>query len=375
MLYKPEDMSSPVSPGLTHNPELRVYFSAVTGRQYAELLIGEYVLESFAYIAQELEPYRPWFAGMMLDSGAYSMQTQKREVNLQKYIDFAAPRQDAYDVIVSLDVNKDPEQTMRNTDTMWDAGIRNVMETFHYEEPIEALLEILKRAPKFGNWIGLGGIVKFSNRTSRNRFLRPLSEVLQDFPEVRVHGFGLTSVTDALPLFSCDSTSWLREYSAFRGSFNINILKTVFQCFTDREIMEMLKKKYRRLPRIQAFSLEEEGHLDLEGLIDLKKEGPGWSHSGTEKQMARATFQKAMKERDDHTLEGDDDAGATRPTGPGTVPDGEGTGSRAERASRLLEAARTAEDGSSAGDSGQAEGQGGGDRGGGRSFLLDLPDD
>lgn len=281
------------APGLSHDPDIRVYFGACVNRWAAELLVGEYVLESFAYITGEINPYRPFFAGMMLDSGAFSVKSKGQEVNLDEYVEFAGNRQEYYDTIVNLDVDGDPDQGLKNAEYMIEQGIKDVMEVYHFGEPREVLVGICERAASRGNWIGIGGMA-VRRKIERKKFLGDCQEVLDDFPEVRVHGFGMGTDTDACRLFSIDSTTWFRELAAFRGTWNPGVLKEVMACLTDREIIEILKKKYRRLPILEKFTRE-----DQEQLLDLKpreRTAKGWGSVSRYKVSAASIKNAALRQ-------------------------------------------------------------------------------
>jgi hypothetical protein len=147
---------------------------------------------------------------MFLDSGAYSAYTKSERIDLASYIDFVKETRDLWRLVAALDVIGDHEATWRNYLAMRDAGLDNVLPTFHYGEPWSMLEEMLSVAP----YMAFGGLVGASEGAQRawlddvwNRAVDPHTRR----PRIGVHGFGMTTIGLMLryPWASVDSTSWL----------------------------------------------------------------------------------------------------------------------------------------------------------------------
>ena len=95
---------------------------------------------------------------LVLDSGAFSAFTQKKEVNLANYCDFCIENEDHIETVVNLDVIQpgSPEVAaaagMANFQIMLDRGIK-AMPVFHARENLKWLDQMLDRT----DYIGLSG--------------------------------------------------------------------------------------------------------------------------------------------------------------------------------------------------------------------------
>jgi hypothetical protein len=143
--------------------------------------------------------YREW----VLDSGAFSVLTTGKQIDLSEYIETChrvlaskhPPRE-----VYALDVIGNWRESLRNTEAMWKAGIKAIP-TYHSGEPVSVLTSIARDYPK----IAIGGIAGLSHRA-----LPLLEQVFARVWPKRVHCFGMTS-TDVLmhlPFDSADATSW-----------------------------------------------------------------------------------------------------------------------------------------------------------------------
>jgi hypothetical protein len=213
-------------------------------------MAGCHVLESFAIKAREpwMVRYRPTFAGMMLDSGAYSVMSTGATVDLDAYIAYAVEHGRAYDIIVSLDVisgdvTERVKQGLRNWRRMRDAGL-DPLPVFHQGEPWSVLMDLASTGK-----VGLG-------------FQRPiacadewLDGCFTHIPEgTRVHGFAMANekYTGRYPFHSVDSATWvyeLKALSALKGQGS-----DVLQYMTQAELLRLVVLKYQRLPMASAWA-------------------------------------------------------------------------------------------------------------------------
>jgi len=147
---------------------------------------------------------------IFLDSGAFSAFTQNVQIDIEEYIAFIKEHQSNLEVYANLDVIGSPKGTWMNQKIMERAGL-NPLPCFHYGEDLKWLHRYLNTGYEY---IALGGMVPISTRDLIKWLDTLFAEHLTDsngFPIIKVHGFGLTSLTLMLryPWFSVDSTSWV----------------------------------------------------------------------------------------------------------------------------------------------------------------------
>lgn len=229
---------------------MKIYLASPGNKLHAECMGGMHVLESFALKAQQpwMVRYRPTFAGMMLDSGAYSEMSTGKPVDLAAYIDFASEHRGGYEAIVNLDVISGDvtarvDASAKNLTAMRAAGL-DAMPVFHQGEPWSVLEDIASCGH-----VGLG-------------FQRPI-RCAEDFLDgcfsrlastCRVHGFAMAGerFTRRYPFTSVDSATWfheLRALSALSGQGS-----DVLQYLTQSELLALVVTKYRRLPAASAWA-------------------------------------------------------------------------------------------------------------------------
>ncbi|KKM77523.1 hypothetical protein LCGC14_1369130 [marine sediment metagenome] len=146
---------------------------------------------------------------LFLDSGAFSAWRKKEEININEYISFIKKNIDYIDTYANLDDITDPEQTIKNQKIMEKEGL-SPLPCYHYGEDIKYFEYYLERY----DYIALGGMVPISTKDLQ-KWLDPIfSKYVCDqdgIPEVKIHGFGMTSLKLMLryPWWSVDSTSWV----------------------------------------------------------------------------------------------------------------------------------------------------------------------
>jgi hypothetical protein len=220
-----------------------VYYAGVNTSPFCEAFVGLPVLETFADLRDVVAPYRPLFSRVALDCGAYSARTRGINIDLGHYIEFCLARPGFYDFVASLDViGGTLKENISNWCDMVDRGVP-AMPTWHTGEPPSLLKDYCEEAPK----IGLGITRPNNKMPPPAEVRRMLDAAFEHVPSGHpVHGWGLTNYTD-YPFHSVDSTTWLREYldiRAYRGQGS-----AVLRCLTNREIIELVQKKYERGPR------------------------------------------------------------------------------------------------------------------------------
>lgn len=165
------------------------------------------ILFSYHYFAKHLELLKEWRTKykitILIDSGAFSAWTANVSIDIDQYIIFLKRLRPRYYAV--LDDIVDPDKTIYNQKHMEKAGL-NPIPTFHVGEPEKYLHYYLDRPYKY---LALGGMVRAENL---DEFLHGVWPIIYGKrPDLRVHGFGLTSV-DAIapyPFYSVDSSSYL----------------------------------------------------------------------------------------------------------------------------------------------------------------------
>lgn len=125
------------------------------------------------------------FSKLMLDSGAFSAWRQNISINVQDYIRFIKNNNIQYDVIVSLDIFGNDEESYKNYIIMKKAGL-NILPVYHADANMKYLYKYVNQT----NYIGLGG---FAKAYKKNRILS-MKRVFKEFPnanEIGFHGFGV----------------------------------------------------------------------------------------------------------------------------------------------------------------------------------------
>jgi hypothetical protein len=170
------------------------------------LLVSWWYWKTFS---EEREHYS--FRDYALDSGAYSAYNSGATLDLAKYIEacrelLASDPQCAE--VFALDVIGDWREGLRNTETMWEAGIPAIP-TYHIGEPEHVLKHMADTYPK----IALGGAVKL-NVVRKKEWLAQVFARVWPKP---IHGLGMGSETLAMafPFHSMDATNWEMAPAAY----------------------------------------------------------------------------------------------------------------------------------------------------------------
>jgi len=213
----------------------RLYLAGANRHALLPATEGRFALESFADISPAVEAYRPLWRGALLDSGAFSVMTTGRVIDLGAYRDFVAEHGDFYDAIASLDVI---DGDWRASVTNWRA-MPGTFPTWHEGEPPELLRDYLEEQSG-GDWVGIG-MQRPGGRLDPAQTRRVLASLPRDHA-AHVHGWSLTMYAAAYPFASTDSAAWIRMLAAHSANGDLRHL-------TKRELMNITIARLDRAPR------------------------------------------------------------------------------------------------------------------------------
>ena len=170
------------------------------------MLVSYVYLDRF-FAHRHLYSYRDW----ALDSGAFSAHNSGTVIDVNEYIDTCNQLLETEPGLVEvffLDVIGDWEASMRNTETMWAAGLKAIP-CYHAGEPEEALTIMAQDYPK----IALGGVARVRSKPklawAKACFARVWPKAIHGF------GYGSASAVMSLPWHSTDATNWETGPCAF----------------------------------------------------------------------------------------------------------------------------------------------------------------
>jgi hypothetical protein len=209
-----------------------LYLAAAAGGTDHEAMIesgNEYILTSYHYFNEgsTLEKFRLLRNNrtIFMDSGAYSAHTLGKQIDIDKYIEFC--KKEKPDYVCALDSITDPEESFTNWEYMMNKGM-DTIPVFHQGESFKHLDSYLNEVQV--NYIALGGLVGGHPETLIEWLKIVWVKILDKRPDLRVHGFGITSpnVIMRFPFYSVDSSSWTQSVRFARvGVFHIKAMKMV----------------------------------------------------------------------------------------------------------------------------------------------------
>jgi hypothetical protein len=171
-----------------------------------------------------------WYPkNLIIDSGAFSVWTQKGHIDIDKYIEYCKEVRKAVDeynakghdtnvYFVNLDVlpgnfgvyptqqqrQESAEAGWKNMEYMESKGIK-VIHVFHQHEDFS----ILEKLMKHSDYIGISP-ANDESQASKNKWMAKCFAITR--ANVKCHGFAVTSVNTLLkfPFYSADSSSWVQ---------------------------------------------------------------------------------------------------------------------------------------------------------------------
>ena len=166
-----------------------------------------------------------------IDSGAFTMWTKGKQIDVDAYIDFINQRSDFIDLYGQVDFipgdiikGATKEQVEEAAQKTWEnylymrPKMKNpdgLLYTFHVGEPYKYLKQALEWRDEEGKpitYMALGGMVG-KPMPIKQQFLDTCFEIIKKSsnPNIRVHAFGMTSfdLLEQYPITSADSTSYI----------------------------------------------------------------------------------------------------------------------------------------------------------------------
>ena len=194
--------------------------------------------------AHELVKLRDFEVAIFLDSGAFSVDTGKRFVTLDKYIHFIYDHYDLLTIFPCFDVVGDPQQTDDNLKIMKQAGL----------DPWPVVTfgclptDVQDYAEEYGRFCIAGG-KKGSIKDHRAFTEMCFSVANQSKTPIKIHGFGVSRPKWMLrfPYYSVDSMSW--NGSAF-GQLHLWDPPNEDMMFMQRIAFPGSSKNYARIMRL-----------------------------------------------------------------------------------------------------------------------------
>lgn len=202
----------------------KIYFAGLNTRPMLNSLQGRSVLVSyfdaltrpgvFGEIMDDLEAGK--MDGAVLDSGAFSELTRPDfHVDVEAFADYALEVGHLFDFVVNVDdIRGNVARSIANLRVLEARGVE-AMPVFHQGEPLELLRDY---AGSYGR-LGIG----FQRPiTGAAVFLDQVFAELRDFPDVQVHGFGMTrfAMLDRAEwsFATADSATWIHEARGLAGT-------------------------------------------------------------------------------------------------------------------------------------------------------------
>lgn len=197
---------------------MRIHLAGLcTGQTYKwfmqEKLFPKFILDSFFYLEKWLFDL-PTFDvnNFMLDSGAFTFMSQKKEVKndwdayVERYAQTIVERGIKYFFELDIDNVVGLAEVERLREKLERLTGRKCIPVFHKARGQQYWLDMIGAY----DYVAIGGIVSREIRQTEFKFLRWFLDTARE-KKVKVHGLGFTNSEQLLkyPFYSVDSTSWI----------------------------------------------------------------------------------------------------------------------------------------------------------------------
>jgi hypothetical protein len=185
-------------------------FAGLTDQEKAHRAAVKYILESYHYVNKPsfVKKIRQDGVKVFLDSGAFSAFSKGVSVDMKKFCRYIHEHEDIIEVVSVLDSIGDAQGTYENQGAMERLGT-SPLPCFHYNEDPRYLEYYVANY----DYVTLGGMVPISTP----QLIKWLDTLWEKYltdgagrPKVKIHGFGLTTISLVLryPWYSVDSSTW-----------------------------------------------------------------------------------------------------------------------------------------------------------------------
>lgn len=266
-----------------------LYFAGNTNKQTDHVLIDNGANRLFSQLLDR-KGCEEWIKysrevehrNLFIDSGAYSVHTKGKEVDVDEYIQYVNDRQGCFQAIAQVDkipgefgkpktlqqLAEAPELSWENYLYMRDRvfDVDCLLPIFHQGEDFKHLKRMLEFTSdgKHIPYIGISPANDISKK-HKDTWLSLVFKCIKDSsnPNVKTHAFGMTSldILEKYPLYSADSTSWC--LTAAMGSIMTpwgNILVSNVQLDNPTHVTKMSTKQIQQIDdfaKKYGFSLEQ----------------------------------------------------------------------------------------------------------------------
>lgn len=194
------------------------YFFSAPSNQIKRL--KEMGVQNFlcSYVVSPKEPkhFLGTYKSIIIDSGAFSAWNSGKEVDIEKYIEYAQGLDPDW-TYINLDVIPKTGSTPQEIERCIEKGkenflyiktkLKNVLPVYHYGEK----LSVLKWYMEHTDYIGISPANDTSEKVKRE-FLNGVFDITRD--KIKCHGLGYSSFEGMLkyPFYSVDSISYKRGF-------------------------------------------------------------------------------------------------------------------------------------------------------------------
>jgi|TARA_Y100000034_G_scaffold127785_1_gene181245 hypothetical protein len=218
-----------------------VYLASPRSQLQADKVKGMPVLMSYGCYSNWMDRYVPSYGKLLIDSGAYSVLNSGTKIDLGEFREWSERFMPIAEAVAGLDdISGDWKQGLKNYEAVpWS------FPTWHDTDPIELIPDLVALARERKTWIAIG---LDPPRYGKERIVRDFLEQIPD--DLHVHGWALRAYTHLPGIDSVDSTNWFRD--------SIGLAKE-FPWLTPAECLEIVVKRYKRQPTIEAIQPKREG--------------------------------------------------------------------------------------------------------------------
>lgn len=191
------------------------------------------VLQSYVYDKLYIDEYiesmkkGEWSGGLMIDSGAFTMHTKGKEINVDEYIEFLNERDEYYSYAIQVDhipgewgkpktskeIHEAPIKTFENYIYMISKlkTPSKLLPVFHQHEKFEHLERYLNLTPKL-EYMCISGDKTLTPK-QREDWYKEVFHVIKSSknPNIKTHCLGSATFKNAedFPFESMDATTWI----------------------------------------------------------------------------------------------------------------------------------------------------------------------